>query len=240
MSRRPWPPRARIALGTALATFGADVATASSHREAPLIAADPAVDNTDVYAFVSPDEPDTVTLVANWFGLQEPNGGPNFYPWATDAHYDINIDNDGDAKADITYRLTVHAPTTGAATTRSSTTTARSTSLDDENLLFRQYYTLSVIKGGGGSKVGRGPGRRRRTPGRRRCRTTARCATRRSPTLPGGGKTYVGAADDPFFPTCGCSTCSTAATCPRSGRTRWPATTSTPSPLQVPMTAGRR
>jgi hypothetical protein len=80
-----------IALSTALASVGGGVATASSHREAPLISADPAVDNTDVYAFVSPDDPNSVTFVANWFGLQEPNGGPTFYPWATDANYDINI-----------------------------------------------------------------------------------------------------------------------------------------------------
>src|SRR5262245_43003132 len=52
-----------IVLGTALSALGADVATASSHREAPLISADPAVDNTDLYAFVSPDDPDTVTFV---------------------------------------------------------------------------------------------------------------------------------------------------------------------------------
>src|SRR3954469_9495058 len=88
--------------GTALAGFVPGGANASSHREAPLIAADPTVDNTDVYAFASPDNPDTGTIVANWFGLQEPNGGPNFYPWATDARYDINIDNDGDAKPDLT------------------------------------------------------------------------------------------------------------------------------------------
>jgi Domain of unknown function (DUF4331) len=55
------------------------------------------VDNIDVYAFVSPDDPDSVTFVANWFGLQEPNGGPTFCPWAIYANYDINIDTDGNA-----------------------------------------------------------------------------------------------------------------------------------------------
>lgn len=115
---------AGAALTTALTAFAAGPAAASSHREAPLIAADPAVDNTDVYAFVSPDKPDSVTFVANWFGLQQPNGGPTFYPWATDASYDINIDSDGNAKPDVTYRLTSRM-TTAAARTRSSTTTAR-------------------------------------------------------------------------------------------------------------------
>ena len=87
----------------------------SSHREAPLIAADPQVDNTDLYAFVSPDEPDTVTLVANWIPFEEPNGGPNFYPFATDARYDINIDNNGDAQADVDLPVDVHRTTTSNA-----------------------------------------------------------------------------------------------------------------------------
>ncbi|MFK7917391.1 MAG: DUF4331 domain-containing protein [Ilumatobacter sp.] len=83
--------------------------SASSHREAPLIAGDPRADNTDTYAFVSPDDEDTVTLVANWIPFEEPNGGPNFYPWAdgdgatSGASYKINVDNDGDAKADLVY-----------------------------------------------------------------------------------------------------------------------------------------
>ena len=86
-------------LGGALYGLGPGSAGASSHREAPLIAADPAVDNTDLYAFVSPDRPDYVTFVANWMPFEEPNGGPNFYPFATDATYNINVDNDGDAQA---------------------------------------------------------------------------------------------------------------------------------------------
>src|SRR2546427_13096246 len=79
-------------------------ARASSHREAPLIAADPQHDNTDVYAFVSPDKPDTVTFVANWIPFEEPNGGPNLYPFAAGAHYDINIDNSGSGAPDTTDR----------------------------------------------------------------------------------------------------------------------------------------
>ena len=63
----------------AFAGAGPQGATASSHREAPLISEDPAADNTDVYAFVSPDRPDTVTMIANYIPLEEPAGGPNFY-----------------------------------------------------------------------------------------------------------------------------------------------------------------
>src|SRR5215211_397276 len=88
------------AFATQAGPFGAG---ASSHREAPLIAGDPRADNTDVYAFVSPDAPDTVTLIANWIPFEEPNGGPNFYTWADDTRYNIKIDNDGDALADLTY-----------------------------------------------------------------------------------------------------------------------------------------
>lgn len=84
--------------------LGPGSAGASSHREAPLTAADPTVDNTDLYAFVSPDRPGYVTFIANWAPFSEPDGGPNFYPFAIDATYYINVDNDGDAKADATFR----------------------------------------------------------------------------------------------------------------------------------------
>ena len=65
----------------------------SSHREAPEISKDPAADNTDVYAFVSPDKPDTVTLVANFIPFQNPDGGPNFYAFGKDVLYEIHIHN---------------------------------------------------------------------------------------------------------------------------------------------------
>jgi hypothetical protein len=80
-------------------------ALASSHREAPTIAEDPSADNTDLYAFVSPDKPDTVTIIANYIPLEEPAGGPNFFPFDPDVRYEINIDNTGDGKADVKYQL---------------------------------------------------------------------------------------------------------------------------------------
>src|SRR6478735_10864827 len=89
-----------------VATLEPGAASASSHREAPLISGQPQYDNTDVYAFVSPDKPGTTTLVANWLPFEDPAGGPNFYKFATDAHYDIHIDNDGDSQIDLTYRWT--------------------------------------------------------------------------------------------------------------------------------------
>jgi hypothetical protein len=77
----------------------------SSHREAPEISKDPVADSTDVYAFVSPDAPSTVTLIANYIPLQGPDAGPNFYEFADDVLYSINIDNNGDGKADISYQF---------------------------------------------------------------------------------------------------------------------------------------
>ena len=80
----------------------------SSHREAPEIAKDPVADSTDVYAFVSPDRPNTVTLIANYIPFQAPDGGPNFYEFGDDVAYDINISNKGKGEADIIYRFRFH------------------------------------------------------------------------------------------------------------------------------------
>src|SRR5437867_12350366 len=75
----------------------------SSHREAPEISKVPVADSTDLYAFVSPDRPDTVTILANYVPLQGPAGGPNFYEFGDDVLYQVLVDNDGDGRADIIY-----------------------------------------------------------------------------------------------------------------------------------------
>ncbi len=77
----------------------------SSHREAPAISKDPVADNTDLYAFVSPDDPGTVTIISNYLPLEAPYGGPNFFEFGPDVRYRINIDNDGDGDADIIYEF---------------------------------------------------------------------------------------------------------------------------------------
>ena len=77
----------------------------SSHREAPEISKDPSADNTDVYGFVSPDAPGTVTLIANFIPFELAYGGPNFNEFADDVRYEIKISNSGDARADICYRF---------------------------------------------------------------------------------------------------------------------------------------
>ena len=80
-------------------------ANASSHREAPLISQDPTADNTDLYAFVSPDKPDTATIIANWIPGEDPAAGPNYYTFSPTARYDIYIDRNGDGKPDISYQF---------------------------------------------------------------------------------------------------------------------------------------
>ena len=118
---------------------------ASSHREAPLLAQDPMADNTDVYAFVSPDAPDTVTLIANFIPFQKPDGGPNFYSFDPNVVYEIHIDNNGDAVEDITYQWRFTTEVRNPATFLYNTGTV--TSLDDPDLNVRQFYRLTRIDG---------------------------------------------------------------------------------------------
>ncbi len=118
----------------------------SSHREAPEISKDPVADNTDVYAFVSPDNPNTVTLIANYIPLEGPAGGPNFYEFGDDVLYEIHIDNDGDGDSDITYQFrfqtTLQDPDTFLYNT------GPISSLEDPNWNKRQLYSVTRVKNG--------------------------------------------------------------------------------------------
>jgi hypothetical protein len=142
---------AAATLGAGLfAGLGSTPGVASSHREAPLTAADPQIDNTDVWAFVSPDRPDSVTLISSWIPFEEPAGGPNFFLWAEHTNYDIKIDNDGDALPDITYRWTFKTHYRNGSTFLYNTGPV--TSLDDTDLNIYQTYDLYRIRSGGRSK----------------------------------------------------------------------------------------
>lgn len=90
---------------------------ASSHREAPMIANDPLADNTDLYAFRSPDDPEYITIIAGYVPLQLPQGGPNYYSFGTDVFYEIHIKNDAsttgdDIKYQFRFRRENEDPTT--------------------------------------------------------------------------------------------------------------------------------
>jgi hypothetical protein len=128
----------------AFAGLGPVASTASSHREAPLVSADPAIDATDLYAFVPESAPNRVAVVGSWIPFEEPAGGPNFYLWAERTNYDINIDNDGDARADVVYRwrFTTHHRNPDSFISNNG----QVTSLDDENLLIFQTYDLTRIQ----------------------------------------------------------------------------------------------
>ena len=93
-----------LALVAALAHGrGPAAANASSHREAPLISEDPSADNTDLYAFRSPDKPDTLTIVSNFIPGEDPAAGPNYYTFSPTARYDVYVDRNGDGRADVSY-----------------------------------------------------------------------------------------------------------------------------------------
>src|SRR5438067_13429632 len=88
----------------------------SSHREAPEISKDPVADSTDLYAFVSPDRPGAVTLIANYVPLETPAGGPNFYEFGDDVCYEIHIDHNGAGWPDITSQFRFVTQTRDPAT----------------------------------------------------------------------------------------------------------------------------
>src|SRR6187402_2415739 len=96
---------AAVAAAAFVGAAGPSGAKGSSHREAPLIADDPAADNTDVYAFVSPDKPNTVTIIANYIPFEDPAGGPNYYRFDPSVRYELHVDSNGDARDDVTYRF---------------------------------------------------------------------------------------------------------------------------------------
>jgi hypothetical protein len=113
----------------------------SSHREAPEISQDPVADNTDVYAFRSPDRPNTVTFISNFIPLEAPNGGPNFYEFGEDVLYKILIDNNGDARPDIEFEFRFTTKVRNPDTFLYNTGPIGS--LDDPNWNRPQFYSVT-------------------------------------------------------------------------------------------------
>ncbi|WP_329561518.1 DUF4331 domain-containing protein [Kitasatospora sp. NBC_01266] len=197
----------------ALATFGTlglvaagaltgltpGVSSASSHREAPLIAGDPKADNTDVYAFTSPDKPDMVTLVANWIPFEEPNGGPNFYPFANDARYNIKIDSQGTGKPDLTYTWTFSDHIRDDAN-QFLYNTGVVKNFDDPTLNFRQTYTLTVTDANGNTRtLLKDAPTAPSNVGKASMPDYAGLRQQAVSPLAGGGQSFAGQASDPFF-----------------------------------------
>ncbi|MET9953866.1 DUF4331 domain-containing protein [Streptomyces sp. NPDC006339] len=188
-----------LATGLAVLTLAPSTSVASSHREAPLIAGDPRADNTDVYAFTSPDRSDTVTLVANWIPFEEPNGGPNFYPFADDACYTIKIDNTGDGRPDVTYTWKFRNEIRDAAN-QFLYNTGQVTSLNDPDLNFRQFYDLTVTDARGQTRtlLHDAPVAPSRT-GEASMPNYGALRNQAVLGLQGGGRAFAGQTEDPFF-----------------------------------------
>ena len=163
------------------ATLGPGNGTASSHREAPLIAEDPSADLTDLYAFRSPDKPNTVTILANVIPGEDPAAGPNWYTFSPNARYNLKIDTNGDALPNVTYRFKFHTKTGPFF-------------LGDT----AQPFTVTRIAGGKSKVVARGT-----TPpnniGPRSTPSYRSLAAKGVVSVAGGGSAFAGQRDDPFF-----------------------------------------
>ena len=154
----------RLALGGAVVaaaaaaafvgSLGPSGATASSHREAPLIADDPAADNTDVYAFVSPDKPNTVTIIANYIPFEDPAGGPNYYRFDPTVLYSLNVDNDGDAQTDVAYEFRFKTELKNPNTFLFNTGPISTPAEQAANLSVRQTYTVTRVAGKSSTVLG--------------------------------------------------------------------------------------
>ena len=164
------------------ATLGPGSGTASSHREAPLIAEDPSADLTDVYAFRSPDKPSTVTILANVIPGEDPAAGPNWYTFSPSARYELKIDTNGDVRPNVIYRFSFRQKTGPLF-------------LGDT----AQPFTVTRIEGGKSTVVARGT-----TPpnniGPRSTPKYRTLVTKSIASFDGGrSKAFAGQRDDSFF-----------------------------------------
>ena len=175
----------------------------SSHREAPGTAKDPAVDSTDLYAFISPDDPSTVTVIANYVPLQGPAGGPNFFEFGDDVLYGVHVDNDGDGLAEWTYNFRFSTMTVDTTTFLYNTGPIKPLAPGSStfaNFNRPQSYYVSLVDKAGNAKIlgghlpcppcNIGP---RSTPD---YPAIAASAVR---DLPGGVRVFAGQRADAFF-----------------------------------------
>jgi len=170
----------------------------SSHREAPEVSKDPVADNTDVYAFVSPDRPDTVTLIANFIPLQHPDGGPNFYEFGDDVLYEIKVSNSGDAQPDVTYQFRFTTRVKNANTFLYNTGPIKNIG----DATFNRPQTYSVVRVARGHQPQRLATRLAVPPvniGPRSTPSYASLAAQGVHALPGGRTVFAGQRADGFW-----------------------------------------
>jgi hypothetical protein len=169
----------------------------SSHREAPAISKDPVADSTDLYAFRSPDAPDTVTIIANYVPLEGPAGGPNFYEFGDDVRYQILIDNDADSQPEITieFRFVTHLKNNGTFLYN----TGPVTSLNSSSLNRTQTYEVLWTQDRKTTVLGRGLTTPPVNIGPRSTPNYVSLAAAAIHSIGDGIKVFAGQRRDPFF-----------------------------------------
>ena len=181
---------AAAAAALAAGSLAATGVLGSSHREAPKILADPTADNTDVYAFTAPDAPHSLTVVANWIPLEEPAGGPYFGKLDPRARYYVKIDNTGDGRADVAYRWKFKQKFLKPDSFLDQGNFVQLYDLYKETYKGKKEHSHKIASNVPVAPANAGP------------KTTPNYAATQAATirgLSGGGKTFVGPSDDPFF-----------------------------------------
>ena len=196
---RPPGKRALIGLGLGAALTASMLggAGASSHREAPLIAEDPTADNTDLYAYVAPDAPNSVTLLSNWYGFQEPGGGPNYYSFGDDVLHKIYVDNDGDALPDITYEFKFTTLLNNPDNYLYADGVIDSP--DDEDWSIPQEYSVTRVADGSRTVLAEGLRTAPNNVGPQTTPNYPSIANQAIESLPGGGTVYAGQRAEGFY-----------------------------------------
>jgi hypothetical protein len=169
----------------------------SSHREAPEISKDPVADSTDLYAFVSPDNPQTVTIIANYVPLESPDGGPNFYEFGDDVLYSINIDNNGDGKPEVIYEFRFTNKITNPDTFLYNT--GPITSLTSTSWNRRQSFTVTRVANGRKQVLGSNLSCPPCNIGPLSTPNYATLAAAAIHSLPGGGQVFAGQRAEGFY-----------------------------------------
>lgn len=186
-----------IMLVALLIITGVTPVFASSHREAPLISKDPVADNTDVYVFRSPDDTDTITIIATYIPFEEPAGGPNFYSFGDDVLYQIHVFNDRDTQADITYEFKFKTETRNPNTFLYNTGPIKS--IDDQNFNVRQLYNVARVQEGERTVLGTNIPTPPVNIGPTSTPDYEKLAVEAIKTTADGIKVFAGQRDDPFF-----------------------------------------
>jgi hypothetical protein len=187
---------AGIAGAVLIVAGGASGAFASSHREAPLISTDPGADSTDLYAFVDPNDASKVDIIANYIPMEDPAGGPNFWLFDPGVRYAIDIDNNGDGKADVAYyfRFTTHVRNGGTFLYN----TNQVTSPGDGDLNVYQTYTVTKVTHTSQTVIGSNLLTAPANVGPRSDPDYGTLATGAVRVVT-GAKVFAGQRDDPFF-----------------------------------------